>query len=190
MIALVPGSPLSATTPSQSYLVRTASEPLAVWVYIPQEYQSAPGAELVLLDETGAIPLQISPVNLVSTSEATIIRLPIDYPLEPDQVYRWQFTVTVNPDDINGNHTVGGLIETVAPTGDLARQIEQAQPANLDQIYTQHDIWHDALTRLGESRMADPHNETLKASWTNLLASVGLGELADVPLGTCCQTPL
>ncbi len=191
VIALVPGSPLSEATPSESYLVQTVSESLTVWIYMPQAYQSASSVELVLLDETGATPLQITETKLSDTNQdqATIIRFPIDYPLEQGNIYRWQFIVTMDPDTPRENHTVGGLIETIAPTTEMARQLEsaQSQPMQIDEIYTQHKIWHDALTLSGEYLMQDPNNEELQATWSNLLASVGLVELANVPIIDCCH---
>ena len=200
LIALVPGSPLADCNAvdadlesySKSYLAQTVNESPTFWIFVPEGFRSAPAAELVLLDENENLlwsntiePFQIS-------QDQGIIRLPLTYSLEEGQNYRWLFTITLNPDNFDQNPTVGGVIEYVIPTGDLTQQMEQvaSQPEQVDEIYTQHGIWHDALTLSAEQLSLDPSNEIFRAEWLTLLTSVGLSELADAPIMNCClSTP-
>ena len=200
VIALVPGSPIAdcqaidatGATDSLSYPAQTVTQSPTIWLFIPdnEQFRSASSAELVLIDdETGSFLWQ----GLIESSQIppneSIIRIPIDHTLEPGRIYRWSFTITVDLDNFGQNPTVEGLIEYVPPTADLAQQIERlpSQPEQIDAIYTQHGIWHDALTLAGEQLSQDPENAGLQATWSDLLTSIGLGDLAEVPIVDCCN---
>ncbi|MEL6381737.1 MAG: DUF928 domain-containing protein [Cyanobacteria bacterium J06626_18] len=197
LIAIVPGSPLADCNAvdaglesySKSYLAQTVSQSPTIWIFVPEEFRSAPSAELVLLDEDENLLWRSSPEPFQISQDRGIIHLQIAYPLESERTYRWLFTITLDPDDFNRNPTVGGLIEHTPATGDLLELIEsiQARPDQIDAIYTQHGIWHDALTLSGEQLSLDPNNEAFRNAWSTLLASVGLSELADVPIANCCS---
>ncbi|MEO0986676.1 MAG: DUF928 domain-containing protein [Cyanobacteria bacterium J06639_14] len=203
VIALVPGSPVancqatdnSRATDSESDLAQTVTESPAVWIFIPdnETFRSAPSAELVLLDdETGNLLWQGLIESFHMLQNQGIIRIPIDHTLEPGRIYRWSFTITVDPDIFEQNPTVEGLIEYVPPTDDLVEKIDSlpSQPEQIDVIYTQYGIWHDALTLVGEQLSQDSENVVLQTTWSDLLTSIGLGELANVPIIDCCNPNL
>lgn len=198
VVALVPGSPIedcnaeNAVTDSESYLAQTVTASPTIWLFIPdnETFRSAPSAQFVLLDEEEGLPLWVGFIEPSQiTQNQAIIRIPVAYALEPGRRYRWSFTVTVDPDVFEQNPTVEGLIEYVVPTGDLAEKIEKIRTRSeqIDTIYTQNDIWHDALTLAGEQLSQAPENSALRATWSNLLASVGLSALADAPIINCCD---
>ena len=200
VIALVPGSPIAdcqaadsdSTTISESYLAQTATESPMIWIFIPdnETFRSASSAEFVLQDNETGIHLEPSLIEPFQMAQNQgIIRIPIAHTLEPGRIYRWIFTITVDLDSFEQNPSVEGLIKYVPPTADLAQQIERlpSQPEQIDAIYTQHGIWHDALTLAGEQLSQDPENAGLQATWSDLLTSIGLGELAEVPIVDCCN---
>lgn len=156
----------------------TVSEYPTFWVYIPDSPNDLQYGELVLQDESAGIPIDRIRYSLTETPGIIAVRSPMkpENALQIGKVYRWYFKVACQ----GGNKiAVGGLAQRVK-----LDRTEQNYSG-----YLTHQIWHDALTTVGDRLLQDPNNAQLKNDWANLLGSSGveLSELADEPLVNCCN---
>lgn len=190
LIALVPGSETVeshegiCTTRSISWLTLTIADSPTFWFYIPQSSNSETPAEFALLDQNHQ-PIFTEQITLPATSG--IISLPLTQPLEMNQSYQWVFSILANPRNPSQNPKVEGLVKRVEPGARLSNQLQQATSQQEKiAIYANHGIWHDALTALAEQHFITLDSPTLMNDWSDFLKSVGLGEIAHVPLLDCC----
>lgn len=156
----------------------TVSEYPTFWVYIPDSPNYLQYGELVLQDEAAGIPIDRIRYSLTETPGIIAVRSPIKpkNALQVGKLYRWYFKVVCQ----GGNKiAVGGLVQRVS-----LDQSEQNYPS-----YLTHQIWHDALTYVGDRLLLDPDNRQLKNDWVELLGAsgVGLQRLTDKPLVNCCN---
>ncbi|HEY9664994.1 MAG TPA: DUF928 domain-containing protein [Allocoleopsis sp.] len=192
IIALVPGDgtiDLQADgcgIESISFPTITWSDSLTLWVYIPDLTAPDLTAKAVLADERG-YALSQTRVRLPNT--AGVIGIHLDYPLDPNRVYLWQFTVLEHPQSPSRNPLVEGWVERVIPDSALTRQLETASAQQRIAIYTQNNNWLDAFTTQAELQRDHPNETTLQTQWLDLLNAQGLGAIAPLPLLNCC-TPV
>ncbi len=118
------------------------------------------------------------------------IRLPETIGLEPLEIgktYYWTFKLVCNTRDRSGDIRTEGLIQRVQPSSELATKLEEAAPRDRPALYATNGIWYDALASLADLRRAKPDDLTLAKDWSDLLAAVKLGAIAQEPLIQCCQ---
>jgi hypothetical protein len=61
----------------------------------------------------------------------------------------------------------------------LKEKIANATPASLPSLYADAGVWYDTLATLTDQIEAQPGNQSLRETRTNLLRQVGLKEAAD-----------
>ncbi|NEP21230.1 DUF928 domain-containing protein [Moorena sp. SIO3I6] len=194
LIAIVPGSSEivettgncsnDANNDSNSFLALTLAESPTFWFYVPEQSTPELTAEFVLLDHNQQA-LLVESIPLSGTPG--IVSVPLTEPLETEQVYRWQLSVVVNPQNPSGNPTVEGLVKHITPDSTLSRKLKAATSLRERiAIYASHGIWHDGMTALAELRQQKPEDSRLERDWQDFLGSVGLRAIAFKPLVDCC----
>ncbi len=77
-------------------------------------------------------------------------------------------------------------LQTISP--ELQTQLDQAtSELEKAKIYSQHNMWYDALTIIGNLRRQAPENPEYKQEWEQILQKIKLAELADKPIGNHIQ---
>ena len=129
----------------------TVSEYPTFWIYIPDSPNYLQYGELVLQDEEAGIPIDRIRYSLTQTPGIIAVRSPTKpkNALQVGKLYRWYFKVVCQ----GGNKiAVGGLVQRVS-----LDQSEQNYPG-----YINNQIWHDALTSVGDQLLLDPNNRQLQ----------------------------
>ncbi|EGJ32368.1 MULTISPECIES: DUF928 domain-containing protein [Moorena] len=190
LIAIVPGSSeiVEATgncsNDSNSSLALTLAESPTFWFYVPEQSTRELTVEFVLLNQNQQAVL-VKSITLSGTPG--IVRVRLNQPLQTDQLYRWQFSVLVNPQNPSGNPTVEGLVKRITADSTLSSKLNAAtSPRDRIAIYASHGIWHDAMTALAQLRSQKPEDSRLERDWEDFLGSVGLRAIAVKPLVDCC----
>lgn len=161
----------------------TTEEHPQLWFYLPYTKSSGYPAEFVLLDDETKDSVYKTAIAL--PSKAGIIKVPIPENVPSLQVgkqYRWFFNVYCDLQKQSTPIYVEGVINRKNLSQNLVKQLQKAQPVQKVNIYANNGFWYDALTTLGELRQTNPQNHTLQTQWRDLLAAIGLGELAIQPL--------
>ncbi|MCX7592600.1 MAG: DUF928 domain-containing protein [Fischerella sp.] len=161
----------------------TTEEHPKLWFYLPYNKSAGYAAEFILLDDESKDSVYNTAIAL--PEQAGVIGVSIPQRVPPLQVgkrYRWFLNVYCNPQKQSAPIYVEGVILRKEPNQNVANQLQKAQPLQQVAIYANNAFWYDALTTLAEMRQKNPQNPTLQTKWTDLLAAVGLDELATKPL--------
>lgn len=161
----------------------TTEERPKLWFYLPYTKSAGYPVEFVLLDDESKDPVYNTAIAL--PEKAGVIGVPIPQSVPPLQVgkrYRWFFNVYCDPQKQSAPIYVEGVILRKDLNQSVAKQLQTAQPLQQVAIYANNAFWYDALTTLAEMRQKNPQNRTLETEWTDLLAAVGLDDLATQPL--------
>jgi len=165
------------------------------FVYVPET--TAEDAKFLLLDDQDnkvyetslKLPTVVSSdvsSSSVSTPGIVKVSLPANVSLETGKTYKWEFQLNCPPEnpqdppDASDNPLVDGWIQRTELSPDLKTKIEQATPLEQAKLYAKARIWSEALMLAAQLRSSHP------AEWEELLKSVGLNEIAQVPLLECC----
>lgn len=166
-----------------------------VWVYVPYEFNPDYSASFVIKNAEGrtlyresvdTLPEQPGIVELAFPSTVTLPMTPVD--MENPEFYTWQFNIDCDP--MGGRpERATAVIRRVDIDMTTHPGIQSAVPQQMSHAYADHKVWYDALTVLGDARMASPDNPDLRALWQQLLLypSVGLEAIATEPLAECCM---
>lgn len=166
-----------ALSPEQSVALTTASHP-TFWIYLP----AASGkGEFVLQSRDDFSDRYRTSVILPSTSGVIGITAPPQpqYALETEKPYIWYFKVYPDPSDIKNYLYVSGVVQ---------RKVEKSPAPKDYTAYVANGIWQDALTTLANRYRDNPKDMQLRDEWAELLQAVGLNELAQAPILSCCTT--
>jgi hypothetical protein len=178
-------APISKTTTSSGSALTivggttTVSNP-TLWFYLP--YGSGPKAspvEFVLQDKErkSIYPSTIPARKLKSPPEQPgIIGIQIPTPLEVGKPYRWDLRIQCDPVLV-----VNGWIVRVAEPK-VRQPGQSASPLQKAKFYENNGIWYDALTTLGNALRKNPGDPALQQAWKDLLAKVGLQDIATQPI--------
>jgi Domain of Unknown Function (DUF928) len=175
----------------------TAESHPTFWFYIPSKMPAGTVLEFNLLDpDENTI---YSQTLTLPTTPAGIIHLsvpPTATALQEKQAYRWGLTVSCQPNPTSAKVFVKGLIYHTALTQPMEQEIRSAAtPPDRAIFYAAHGLWYDALTTLARERSQSPQGTaltdpaTVKSAWRELLQQGNLGDLVEVPIGSCCTIP-
>lgn len=166
LMALVPDKKTSTVSASPTF-----------YVYIP-ETQVKKG-DFVLVDKEGN-DVYATTIELPTQPSIVQIDLPRTIALGVNQEYTWQFSITCIVNDKGIEQEVANYVEVkinrteLDPT--LQTKIEQTKdPLEKAKLYASQQIWQDTLMIMAQLRASK------QAEWSQLLTSVGLGDLATVP---------
>ncbi len=195
--------PLTGLMPRNSLTHRPVNQTLTVaanptvFVYVPEtttlSTENLVFAEFSVYDDqdnevyqtTFPLPTVLSSdvsSSPVSTPGIVKLSLPANVSLETGNNYRWVFQLVcekANADPVFGQY-VEGRIQRTELSPDLKTKIEEATPLEQAQLYAKAKIWSETLMLAAQLRSSQP------AEWEKLLKSVGLNEIAQVPLLECC----
>lgn len=182
LTALVPGEETFKSN-SKSFLAATVAEHPTFWFYVPQLLTATRRSEFVLQNEAGDDVYRTS-LTLPDKPGVISISLPksTQYSLKIDNKYHWYFKVYCgDPQKTSEYFFVDGWVERVALTYELESQLKTAKSEEY-MAYAANNIWYDALTNLAKLRRSDSQNSILAENWADLLKSVGLQDLAQMPI--------
>jgi len=117
------------------------------------------------------------------------MELPKDLPeLVAGRKYGWSVTLVCNPRRPSANPYFYSWIERVAATPALDQQLTaatlpsgNASPETLRKralIYAQAGLWYNSLADISTAVTANPNNSSVQEDFLDLLAQVGLTEVA------------
>jgi len=97
-------------------------------------------------------------------------------PMDIGQVYQWQLKLICSePTDNSINiPPIEGGIKRVERNPTLAARLQQATPQERVTLYTEENLWYDAVATLVELGRDRPNDPSLAATWDQLLKSQGL----------------
>jgi hypothetical protein len=190
-------APLTALVPeSENRILTTTRTHPTFWFDIPYDDSEVNQMTLALFrwhPETQATGAKVYQTRLQPAADFPgIISVNLDYDLEPEKIYHWKLAVRYcSPDSLRPSTAlVEGTIEAIPPSAELQAELA-ALPTRADReraiVYARHSIWFEAITLLGNLRRDAPTDLRLQGDWNRLLESVGLEDVADVPILNCCQ---
>jgi hypothetical protein len=164
-----------ALSPDESIALTTSSHP-TFWIYLPAV--SGKG-EFVLQSRDNFSDLYRTPITLPSTPGVISITSPPQpqYTLETEKLYIWYFKVYPDPSDIKNYWYVSGAVQ---------RKVEKLSASKEHTTHVTSGMWQDALTTVANLYRNNPNDTKLKDEWSELLQAVGLSELAQAPILSCC----
>lgn len=135
--------------------------------------------ELTLIDQHGVVPMvektldgvQSAGVHAFSLRDAAIH-------LEPGMDYQWSVALVPDADERSADVMSQGVIQRVAPPPALATQLQSASGVQRAALLARAGIWYDAIDALSQAIAAQPGDTALRAKRAELLAQVGLKEVA------------
>lgn len=162
---LGPGTPqLNTTTPSPSF-----------FFYIPlkPDLSRAIDTEFELTQNQQKLFISQGKINQAGILQ---VQLPASTSLALHQPYKWAFTIICDPLDQGANKWVEGEIERTPLPAELATQLETTTtPLQQAELYAAAKLWHETLEIAASLRQEN------QQPWQQLLQSVGLAPLADIP---------
>ena len=164
--------------------VTTAASP-TLWFYVPYPLSANLTANFVLQDAAGKTIYQVASADFAAAQPDEInglvgLALPN---LEIDQDYHWYFMVNCDASDPEVPIYVDGGIRRIQLAPDLESQLATLSPQAQAALYSQHQLWYDALAILANLRRARPADTALKADWDKLLQAMNITDIprADIP---------
>ncbi len=103
-------------------------------------------------------------------------------PLAVGETYYWEVLFFCEPDSCRAELHTQGWVQRIQVDDATARQLAEASLSNQVAIAAQSGLWLEAVTGLTTLLRQQPDDPDLQRRWVELLASVGLEELADEPL--------
>ena len=189
---------ISAVVPPKPATMRAREIPVELTLsdrpkfFVHVSPTTAKTALFLLRNEAGDILLEKT-LNLPPASNGIIsYTLPTDFVgLQVDETYRWRFTLLCDPTggDRSGDPVASGVIKRVAPSPEVAQQLQSATDKQRVIIYADNGYWHNTLQTLAELRAENPNDMTLRRDWEELFKSVGLNELTNKPLIPLAEIP-
>jgi hypothetical protein len=174
------GKKLSLLLPSSNFGLTVAERP-SFFVYLPPT--SASAVFFSLKDQQGKVHYQAT-LPIAMSGSVIQISLPNEVqPLAFHRHYQWSIAVLCTGKLGPDSPYVSGWLQRIALTdGAAVQQIHQGASVEQAAFYGANGVWYDALSILAELRRRQPQNSTLVTTWSSLLESVGLAEVAQEPL--------
>jgi hypothetical protein len=171
LIALIP----------ENAVGKTAAVSPKLFFYIPQVNESqAVALEFVLRDRQDKLVYETF-LKTDGNSGIVPIELPVSgkpNELKINEQYHWYLSMICDLQNRSRDVVVEGWIQRVKLEPAIEKELAHSNPLERASIYEKHGIWYDALSTLAEEKQARSQQQ-VTAKWTELLTSVGLGELAE-----------
>lgn len=181
-----PTPPLTPLLPPTKIGLTYAAHP-TFFINIPE---AGFAGKLILQDQVGN---DLAQIDIAPTQQAGVIAVTLPKnasPLEIGKNYKWFFALICDPNkednditkEIKPDLMVDGWIKRVEINPTLKRELEKAKGLEQPALYAQNGIWFDTLSSLAQMRLDNPKNPTFTTEWEELLKSVGLEKIAEMPL--------
>jgi hypothetical protein len=152
------------------------AQPVLYW------FASAPSTlrlEITLIDERGVVPMIERPLDGTQAGGVHAFALAdAGVHLEPGIDYQWSVALITDPEQRSGDVLSQGVIRRLPADATLAPRLHEASPLERAALLAQAGIWYDALDGLSSAIAAAPENVALRRQRADLLAQVGLKEVA------------
>lgn len=152
----------------------TASPSFFFYVPIQAEFIGKVTGEFELKDHAQTVVT--SSVTHLDQAGILQVKLPATTQLQSNQKYTWVFTLICDPTDQGVNKWLEGTIERTVLNPELAAKLETATLLEKAELYAKALIWTDTLEIAATLRQQD------QQPWQELLTSVGLESLVEIPL--------
>ncbi|GDZ95172.1 hypothetical protein PA905_34110 [Planktothrix agardhii CCAP 1459/11A] len=175
----LPFTPLLPGTTS-NFSAKTVSQHPTFWFYIPYQNQDIQSGNFSLYNLDQKKTIYRTDFKLPEIPGFVSITLPQDnIPLNINTRYRWTIILNCsspNPQTSEGGFvTHKGIIERVALSPDLEKQLQTANLSERLDLYIKNNLWYDATADLVEIRR-------FSTDWLNLLKALKLQELEQQPI--------
>ncbi|MDJ0599081.1 MAG: DUF928 domain-containing protein [Crocosphaera sp.] len=170
--------PLVALMPNRENKAKTATNTPTFYGYIPTT--TATQGEFVLVDQSNN-EVYYTQFLLPSTPGIIKLEIPETVALIPGN-YTWSLMVICDSRYRNRDKYVEGSLEYVIPTEQLENQIKDKPSLEKAEVYANASLWFETLDTVAKIKEESPQE------WQELLTSVGLEILAEVPMIDCCQS--
>jgi hypothetical protein len=164
----------------QNYSGTTIAARPKIMVYVPDS--AAQTAVFSLKDTAGNMVYQ-EQLNVSGQAGMVTITLPANAPaLTVGQDYQWYMALQVDGELNPSTPYVDGWIQRIEASPTIAAAMAQADPLQQAEVLGANGIWYDCAAKLAELQASQPDRADLKQHWAELLESVGLQEVSQVPL--------
>ena len=169
--------PLPIIPPAQG--LTTASHP-TVLAYLPKI--SAKKVLFSWRDENNNEHYQTI-LSLENEAGIISLTLPEDSPpLELGKNYQWALAIMCDGKLHPDSPTIEGQIRRVSLESTINERLKIANPLETAVIYGQAGIWYETVAILAQLKTAELHCPKLASNWQDLLNSVGLEKVSQVPI--------
>lgn len=187
----------------QTKIGLTISESPTVFVYIPKT--GAEQAEFSLYKQDDAPfkdenakqaaneagkPVATKIVAIANTPGIVSISIPASTKgqgLEVGKKYQWVLKLVCASDgDESRNSEVYGTIQRQQAPINLASELQKPATPERAALYAQEGFWTETVKTLAQLRQNNPNDANLARDWSELMIQVGLSEIAQKPVVTCC----
>jgi hypothetical protein len=169
------GPTAQVLAPEQTGLTR-AAQPTLFW------YLARPAAarvELTLIDEQTVEPLLALDLGAVGTPGIHAVDLATHgVRLEPGRLYQWSIAQVIDPARRSTDIVTSATLQRREPGVELAQALAAASPTGRLAVLARHGYWYDLQAELEAQIRSRPDAAGLRALRANLLAQVGLDEIA------------
>lgn len=175
---------LTALVPPSSVGATLAESP-KLWFYVPYTLTSDRTVEFVLKDDqnktlyTTTFSSSDTPSGIISLS------IPPTVSLATDKNYEWYLLIYCDAQNRDRFVFVNGSIRRLERP-ELQNQLVALSAEERTNLYTNEEVWYDAVNSLAEQMQVSPQDQNSRQAWTTLLQSVGLEHLASEPFVSCC----
>ena len=173
------GNSVAAILPilPQTLFGTTVSEHPNILVYLPES--TAEEAIFSLKDSTTKTLHQ---VTIPVSGKAEVISVQVPTTLEIDQNYQWFLALKIDGRLSPRTPYVDGWIQRIRPNAELLQGIQQKDGLEQATALCKNGVWYDCIVSLAKLRAEQPNNKTLNQHWSELLASVQLKEIENIPV--------
>ena len=170
--------PLAPLLPVSAQGLTVASHP-TVLAYLPQT--SAKQVLFSWRDENNNDHYQtILPID--NQGGVIGLTLPEDAPpLEVGKNYQWALAIMCDGRLQPDSPMIQGQIRRVALEATLSDRLKNANLLESAAIYGEAGIWYETVATLAKLKTAQPGDQNLASNWQDLLTSVGLEKISQVP---------
>ncbi len=170
--------PLAPLLPVSAQGLTVASHP-TVLAYLPQT--SAKQVLFSWRDENNNDHYQtILPID--NQGGVISLTLPEDAPpLEVGKNYQWALAIMCDGRLQPDSPMIQGQIRRVALEATLSDRLKNANLLESAAIYGEAGIWYETVATLAKLKTAQPGDQNLASNWQDLLTSVGLEKISQVP---------
>ena len=171
LVALIPNNILAST----------ASASPKLFFYVP-EISKEKTIEFVLRDQQDKLIYEA----FLTTSGKGIITLEIPANLQSnllkaEQNYHWYLSMICDSQQRSRDVVVEGLMRQAALDPATKKELNSSNSVEKAALYQEKGFWYDALSVLAENQDSPGEQALVAAKWSEVLESVGLGELASEP---------
>jgi hypothetical protein len=164
----------------QSYSGTTIAARPTIMVYVPES--AAQTAVFSLKDATGNMVYQ-QQLSVSGQAGLVAIALPASAPaLAVGQDYQWYMALQIDGELNPSTPYVDGWIQRIEASPTIAAAMAQSDPLKQAEVLGANSVWYDCAAKLAGLRASQPDRADLKQHWAELLESVGLQEVSQVPL--------